>query len=1267
MASIFVSGIPFGARERDLRKKIGSTIAKVCKRAKISPWPRFHVELWSKSGAGKGQVILPSKHVAELVLGHFKKYPVRLNGKPLRTQWGRDPPDPMRVKTLTDAVPQADAVSDYDSDDGTGGEVDTSHFDQVAFSWLTCGVWRVDGSYAEACSFVPSSTSHQAQVEPPVMRIEHDNAFLHIDLDHRKVRISLYDIVDYVIDGLPPGRCYISLRSLPMFLEHSYTPANTGGSPAFSDDFDTGWPNSRRTHVQLKRISALSPSHQHASPFCWVYSIEGCDMAECMRFFRRNATRLGEPTRMRPLRNTGPAPFSFKEFPTLWAWIDTLEFSLAFQLEALLYNRYILPEELHQLKHNIQLLSKEHGQKAVAQAVKDLCPSIPYRDAFEGHDISSRCDVEEIKRRLLRHFRSSSPLRLVRGKHSPGIEVHAVTVTPTGYYYEGPNVDPGNRIIRQYPGHEENYLRVRFADETQNRMFFDSKIDSRTHILQGRFKQILDHGIVVGGRHFKFLAFSSSALREHSTWFVCASFWADGNLVTADTIRRGVGDLKHIRCPPTWAARLGQSLTTTHTTLRVPVGVVKEDLPDIKRNGHCFSDGVGTLSSAVVRDLTGNSSKSLKNGPVVFQIRLGGAKGVLALDSRLPGYVIRLRPSQVKYRYPSHTKELSLEVAMACTSPLPFYLNRPMIALLESLGVPASAFLDLQRKAVTSLKKALTFPQDAAQILAQYGLGQATKLDQILKGLDGPLMSPRRLNALKDVPFLRACMIAAITYALRAIKYRCRIPVPKSCTLMGIMDETGKLEEGQIYVCLRPNGKRQVLQGLCLVARSPMMHPGDAQLANAIGEVKQDHPLRALHNCVVFSSKGTRPLPTMLAGGDLDGDLYNVSQYQPILPTRIFYSGDYPIVKPITLDSDQLSRIATMHLVQADRSPVGVLDRTCVELSELHSTAVDMAKTGIKPNLSSLSTFVDTKTKPDFMQKEFRLEPDVPDFTLAQTGSQRKSRRARYSRETVGFYRSTKALGQLFRQIDVSADVANWQRQARLVNNQNSVHAWGDRIREALSQYLDYGEVDLWTRRTDPAHRDLLDEYYIELDSIARDYAPEGRSDYLTEEEIFVSAVLGRGPYMQHNRNFDVVNSLRSYYRALIKRVLDVVITGDSRAGSVTGTGTTGSQNRSSTTSGVRTQASRASTVKDIFEDDSDDDELATQAGEWGDIADPAEHDASSDFSADLHPAERFERLATFFVSTVNYQASKPDRRSAPWIVMPELLKSMQELDSGII
>ncbi|KAK0548851.1 hypothetical protein OC861_002840 [Tilletia horrida] len=605
-----------------------------------------------------------------------------------------------------------------------------------------------------------------------------------------------------------------------------------------------------------------------------------------------------------------------------------------------------------------------------------------------------------------------------------------------------------------------------------------------------------------------------------------------------------------------------------------------------------------------------------------------------------------------------------------------------MIALLESLGIPAKAFCDLQKAAISSLRDVLTSPLDAAQALRQYGLGQGTKLGQILKGLNGPPMGQDNLNAMRRIPFLRHCVVAAVTHGLRAIKYHCRIPIPDSCILMGIMDETETLKEGQIYVCLRsPRGLSKVLKGKCLIARSPTMHPGDVQIAHAIGEVDEEHPLRALHNCIVFSSEGSRPLQTMLAGGDLDGDLYHVSQYVPIMPAKTHPSGAYPVVQPHVLrrdveisdvvdffldyiETDQLGKIATMHLVQADRSDDGVLDQVCLELAELHSTAVDMAKTGIKPNLNQLSKFIDIGTKPDFMQKEFRIEPDDPDFSLTPSEVKKRSRRMRYWREREGYYRSEKALGQLFRQIDISADIAKWQSRLRLKSDEMSVNEWADPIKRALSRYLKVGQVNLWTTTIGSDHLDLLKEYYVELDSIARDFAPEGRSEYLTEEEIFVGVVIGRGPYMQHNRTFDVMNSLRSCCQTLIRRVLEVLVVIDGRAE------TTDDEKEFEILWSSKKPAVQGDEDETVLEtggattDGNEETGPTSQDGAWNDIL-ASEDESAADFSEEVPPMERFKRLAAFFVSAVNYQAEHPDRRSAPWIVMPEILRTMEELFEG--
>ena len=187
-------------------------------------------------------------------------------------------------------------------------------------------------------------------------------------------------------------------------------------------------------------------------------------------------------------------------------------------------------------------------------------------------------------------------------------------------------------------------------------------------------------------------------------------------------------------------------------------------------------------------------------------------------------------------------------------------------------------------------------------------------------------------------------------------------------TLLGIMDETGILEEGQIFCTVSSEEKgTSILTGSVVVTRSPALHPGDVQCASAV-KVPADNPLMALRNCVVFSSKGNRDLPSQLSGGDLDGDLFNVIHDASLYPARIAEPADYPIQTPINIgrevvrsdmtaffiqfmENDQLGRIATLHQTLADQKHLGTFDPDCVSIAGLHSQAVDFSKTGIPVSL----------------------------------------------------------------------------------------------------------------------------------------------------------------------------------------------------------------------------------------------------------------------------------------------------------------------------
>lgn len=105
----------------------------------------------------------------------------------------------------------------------------------------------------------------------------------------------------------------------------------------------------------------------------------------------------------------------------------------------------------------------------------------------------------------------------------------------------------------------------------------------------------LKNGISVGGRHFEFLAFGNSQLRDHG----CYMFNSDQHL-SADMIREWMGVFDGIKTVAKYAgtvfvdlnltrlARLGQCFSTTRPIVDVDV----IEIPDIEYNGYCFSDGV---------------------------------------------------------------------------------------------------------------------------------------------------------------------------------------------------------------------------------------------------------------------------------------------------------------------------------------------------------------------------------------------------------------------------------------------------------------------------------------------------------------------------------------------------------------------------------------------------------------------------------------------------------------------------------------------------
>jgi RNA-dependent RNA polymerase len=279
-------------------------------------------------------------------------------------------------------------------------------------------------------------------------------------------------------------------------------------------------------------------------------------------------------------------------------------------------------------------------------------------------------------------------------------------VTPTTILWNTPAVETSNRVIRQYYQYQDRFLRVRFTDEVPMGRLV-SRRNQRLEELFARVAQVMNYGVILGGRHYEFLAFGNSQFREHGAYF----FASLPNL-KVEQIRSQLGDLKDIRTAAKWCARLGQNFSTTRA-IKTTV-LVKDSLYDVERNGFIFTDGVGKIS----KFLTQMIADELKlpnprdDPPSLFQFRLGGCKGVLAVAPEIPSQEIHIRPSQYKFPAKHHGLEV-IRTSQFSTSAL----NRQIITILSTLGVKDEVFLSMMQSMLNELEQSMSNKAIALRLL----------------------------------------------------------------------------------------------------------------------------------------------------------------------------------------------------------------------------------------------------------------------------------------------------------------------------------------------------------------------------------------------------------------------------------------------------------------------------------------------------------------------------------------------------------------------
>ncbi|GAA5984142.1 hypothetical protein JCM10908_006066 [Rhodotorula pacifica] len=755
----------------------------------------------------------------------------------------------------------------------------------------------------------------------------------------------------------------------------------------------------------------------------------------------------------------------------LQSWLSTFDFRVAFQLEKLVRNDLLEAVKVMQLRGEVDELVRDRGVREAERTLAFFADSLSSIDAstttLEGatttdsHQVagqkrslgeitlgdsdsdssdsdSSTSDedsddneddpdaviivgatlpylrgltsvraaqtpIEELRTLLLRAIDGSSVFNRLSATADDLQLVRSVTVTPTRILLTGPLLADSITVVRTY-GRPDCFLTVTFRQEDGQRLR-----EGDSSIISTRFQPLMRQGFDLGGRSWSFLAWSSSGLKGGSCFFMSSFLDKRGGAVTPETIHQSIGDFSGTETaviPAKYFARISQAFTSSRPTIKMKKSRILAIDDVVSHSGSIFSDGVGLISTSLAEKVSNTlffGATSPKAPPTCFQIRLGAAKGMVQVDPLLTGQTVALRPSQIKFR----STLTHLEIA-GTFSAAPGFLNRPLIKLLEDLGIRPQQFLTLQAQATSKIANSRTALASAITLLRDWGLAEGTNF---IRTLDFLARQSLTRGAAFSNPFVARCLDAAVAHALREIKHSGRIPLPGCYNLVGVLDIDECLGPDEIYAkVVHGDGKVEYISGRIAISRSPTNHPGDCRVVQAVGKLPQGigERIRGLHNCVVFSSQGSRSLPSKLAGGDLDGDVYLLlTEASGLVPSDecIVEPAAYdaaPVVKldrPVEvkdgadfffqyLTSDRTGIVAIRQLLLADAHPEGLFHPACLKLAQQHSDCVDAQKSG---------TFV---AFDDIPKPPPRGWPDFLTDSAADS------------------YRSSKALGQLYRAVD---------------------------------------------------------------------------------------------------------------------------------------------------------------------------------------------------------------------------------------------------------
>lgn len=179
-------------------------------------------------------------------------------------------------------------------------------------------------------------------------------------------------------------------------------------------------------------------------------------------------------------------------------------------------------------------------------------------------------------------------------------------------------------MLRSHPDNIDSFVRVTFSDEDGDRL--EVQYSTNKDDIWNRIHKMLNDSLKICGREFTFLGFSQSSMKSHTAWFMAPIIdpKTEDSILPALVIKN-IGEFDSFRSPAKCAARIGQAFTDTNVHVVLEETGYQYTIPDVEKNGRCFSDGCGLISSELA-DKVMDKYPGMRGRPQVngFQIRYLG-------------------------------------------------------------------------------------------------------------------------------------------------------------------------------------------------------------------------------------------------------------------------------------------------------------------------------------------------------------------------------------------------------------------------------------------------------------------------------------------------------------------------------------------------------------------------------------------------------------------------------------------------------------------